>query len=97
MPEGQWSQPRISSFQQYQINVLVNRESRKGAPVIFETNPTYYNVFGRIEKRAYMGTINTDFTLVQAGSLLNANGGYLIMEIEAVLMNPFVWRHSNGL
>jgi lon-related putative ATP-dependent protease len=38
-----------------------------------------------------MGTISTDFTMIQAGSLLNANGGYLIMEIEPVLMNPFVW------
>jgi lon-related putative ATP-dependent protease len=38
-----------------------------------------------------MGTINTDFTMIQAGSLLNANGGCLIMEIESVLTNPFVW------
>jgi lon-related putative ATP-dependent protease len=75
----------------YQVNVLVQREPMKGAPVIFETNPTYQNVFGRIEKRAAMGTISTDFTLVTAGSLLNANGGYLIMEIEALLMHPYVW------
>jgi len=70
---------------------LVDNESTKGAPVIFETNPTYYNVFGRIEKRAFMGTVNTDFTMVQAGSLLNANGGFLIMEIDSVIMNPYVW------
>ena len=70
---------------------MVDNESAKGAPVIFEANPTYYNVFGRIEKRAFMGTVNTDFTMVQAGSLLNANGGFLIMEIDSVLMNPYVW------
>jgi hypothetical protein len=70
---------------------MVDNESTKGAPVIFEANPTYYNVFGRIEKRAFMGTVNTDFTMVQAGSLLNANGGYLIMEIDSVIMNPYVW------
>jgi lon-related putative ATP-dependent protease len=80
-----------AAFQQYKVNVLVNNESTKGAPVIFETNPTYYNVFGRIEKRAFMGTINTDFTMVQAGSLLNANGGFLMMEIDSVIMNPYVW------
>ncbi len=80
-----------ASFQQYEVNVLVNQESTKGAPVIFETNPTFYNVFGRIEKRAFMGTINTDFTMVQAGSLLSANGGFLIMEIDSVMMNPYVW------
>lgn len=90
-PESPWVQPQKPNFHQYQVNVLVDRESIKGTPVIFEANPTYYNVFGRIEKRAYMGTINTDFTMVQAGSLLNANGGYLIMEIESVLINPFVW------
>ena len=83
--------PQKPNFNQYQVNVLVDQEAVKGAPVIFESNPTYYNVFGRIEKRAYMGTISTDFTMIQAGSLLNANGGYLIMEIEPVLMNPFVW------
>ncbi len=84
-------QPPKALFQNYQINVLVHREPMKGAPVIFESNPTYFNVFGRIEKRAYMGTVNTDFTLVQAGAMLNANGGYLIMEIESLLMHPYVW------
>jgi lon-related putative ATP-dependent protease len=69
----------------------VDQESTRGAPVIFETNPTYHNVFGRIEKRAFMGTINTDFTMVQAGSMLSANGGFLIMEIDSVMMNPYVW------
>ncbi|MDJ0987445.1 MAG: AAA family ATPase [Desulfobacterales bacterium] len=86
-------QPRNASaaFQQYEVNVLVDQETTRGAPVIFETNPTFYNVFGRIEKRAFMGTINTDFTMVQAGSLLSANGGFLIMEIDSVMMNPYVW------
>jgi lon-related putative ATP-dependent protease len=88
---GECPQPPKAPFQKYQVNVLVHREVMKGAPVIFETNPTYFNVFGRIEKRAYMGTVNTDFTLVLAGSLLNANGGYLIMEIEPLLMHPYVW------
>jgi lon-related putative ATP-dependent protease len=88
---GECPQPPKAPFQKYQVNVLVHRELMKGAPVIFETNPTYFNVFGRIEKRAFMGTVNTDFTLVQAGSLLNANGGYLIMEIEPLLTHPYVW------
>jgi predicted ATP-dependent protease len=88
---GECPQPPKAPFQNYQVNVLAHREPMKGAPVIFESNPTYFNVFGRIEKRAYMGTVSTDFTLVQAGSLLNANGGYLIMEIESLLMHPYVW------
>jgi len=88
---GECPQPPKAPLQNYQVNVLVHREPMKGAPVIFESNPTYFNVFGRIEKRAYMGTVNTDFTLVQAGALLNASGGYLIMEIESLLMHPYVW------
>ncbi len=90
-PESPAPRNAEASFQQYKVNVLVDNESTKGAPVIFETNPTYYNVFGRIEKRAFMGTVNTDFNMVQAGSVLNANGGFLIIEIDSVIMNPYVW------
>ena len=79
------------NFKRYSINVLADRRHVQGAPVIFEPNPTYRNVFGHIEKRAYLGALKTDFTMVQAGSLLRANGGYLLMEIEAVLLNPMVW------
>jgi lon-related putative ATP-dependent protease len=78
-------------LQTYQVNVLVHRRLTGGAPVVFETNPSYSNVFGRIEKRAPVGLVNTDFTLVMAGSLLSANGGFLIMDIESLLMHPFVW------
>lgn len=79
------------SLNKYKVNVLVDRRQAKGAPVIFEPNPTYQNVFGRIEKKARMGGMTTDFSMVQAGSLLQADGGILLMEIEALLMNPFVW------
>ncbi len=78
-------------FIRYRVNILVEQKPENGAPVIFETNPTYPNVIGRIEKRAYMGAVTTDFTLVQAGALLKASGGYLMMEIEPLLLNPYVW------
>jgi len=90
-PAADGPQPPKAPLQKYFVNLLVHRDVMKGAPVIFESNPTYHNVFGRIEKRAYMGTVNTDHSLVFAGSLLNANGGFLIMEIEPLLMNPYVW------
>ncbi|MBE9543633.1 MAG: AAA family ATPase [Proteobacteria bacterium] len=83
--------PPKSNLQRYKVNALTDREPVKGAPVIFETNPTYHNVMGRIEKRAYMGTVTTDFTMVKAGSLLNANGGFLIMDMESLMMHPYVW------
>ena len=89
--EGLMLQAPNANFDRYRVNVLVDHTAAKGAPVIFETNPTYQNVFGQIEKRSYMGTVSTDFNLIQAGSLLRANGGYLIMEVESVLTNQLVW------
>jgi len=80
-----------SVLQKYQVNVMVDHAGMKGAPVIFESNPTYNNVIGQIEKRTYMGSVTTDFTKVKAGSLLKANGGYLIMEVEPLLTHSFVW------
>ena len=96
LPSGDKESPspdpeRNSYFMKYHVNVLVDRKGTKGAPVVFEPNPTYSNVFGKIEKRAVMGTVTTNFSMIQAGSLLQANGGYLIMEVEPVLMNNFVW------
>ena len=89
-PEQPFAPPK-PGFEIYAVNVLVDRKGQEGAPVVFEPNPTYQNVFGRIEKRAFMGAIVTDFSMVQAGSLVQANGGYLILEIDSLLMNPAVW------
>ena len=79
------------SFDPYDVNVLVDHRSDQGAPVVFEPNPTHANLFGTIEKKAIMGVLTTDFSLIKAGSLLRANGGYLILEIESVLAMPPVW------
>lgn len=79
------------SLHRYYVNVLVNHKPDSGAPMVFEPNPNHQNVFGWIEKRIRMGAVTTDFSMVQAGSLLQANGGFLIMEIESVLMDPMVW------
>ncbi len=79
------------SLNRYRVNVLEDRSGMDGSPVVFETNPTYQNVFGRIEKKAFMGTLVTDFTMVQSGSLLKANGGFLILEVESALAHPQVW------
>ncbi len=78
-------------FTKYEVNVLVDNSKTEGAPVILETNPNYNNVFGRMEKRAKFGAVYSDFTMVQPGSLLRANGGYLVMDVEGVLRNAFVW------
>lgn len=90
--EGKQLFEKTESFsKRYQVNVLVDRRWEKGAPVVFESNPNFHNLFGKIEKKPVMGSFETDFTMVQAGALLKANKGYLIINIEPLLMNPLVW------
>lgn len=80
------------TFDRYQVNVLVDNKDTDGAPVVFESNPTYNNLFGRIEHAMqYGGVAVTDFTMIRSGSLHRANGGYLVIDAREVLMNPFVW------
>ena len=78
-------------FSRYEVNVVVDNTHTEGAPVVFETNPTFTNLVGRIERRAQFGALITDFTMIRAGSLAKANGGYLVLNVEDVLRNPFVY------
>jgi lon-related putative ATP-dependent protease len=78
-------------FLKYKVNVIVDNTDITGAPVVIETNPTYYNMFGRMERRAQLGTLLTDFTMIRAGSYLKANGGFLVVNAHDVLMNVGVW------
>ncbi|RCW86817.1 lon-related putative ATP-dependent protease [Halanaerobium sp. DL-01] len=80
-----------SFFKRYHINLFVNHSDTKGAPVVYETNPTYYNLFGKIEGKSQFGTITTDFTMIRSGSLHRANGGFLIVHAHDLLTNPFSW------
>lgn len=75
----------------YRVNVLVTRESATGAPVVLEQNPTYYNLGGRIDYRATLGAMVTDFHQVKPGALQQANGGFLVLQAIDVLRNPFAW------
>jgi len=78
-------------FRRYEVNVIVDNSGVNGAPVIMEYNPTYNNLIGRIEKEAVFGALVTDFTMIRAGSLHKANGGYLVIPVEEVLRNYFSW------
>jgi len=75
----------------YKVNVLCDRKNEKGAPVIFETSPSFQNLFGKIENYPAMGALPADFSKVRAGSVLKAHKGYLVLEIEPLLMNPHIW------
>ena len=81
----------VDHTDRYRVNVLVDNSRLTGAPVDVESNPTYYNLGGRVEYRATFGTMVTDFRQIKAGALHRANGGYLILDAADLLSNPFAW------
>jgi lon-related putative ATP-dependent protease len=80
-----------AAFTRYKVNVIIDNIGLKGAPVIYEDNPTHPNLFGKIEHRALFGALVTDFNLILSGALHRANGGYLIVDARKVLTQPFGW------
>ena len=79
------------TFTRYTVNVLVNNKDCKGAPCIFESNPTYFNLFGRIEHKFQYGIALTDFSMIKGGSLHKANGGYIVIDALDLLRNIFAY------
>jgi lon-related putative ATP-dependent protease len=84
-------EPPGDPFLPYRVNVFVDNSESQGPPIIVETNPTYHNLFGVVEKKPIVGGYVTDFTLVKAGSISRANGGYLVLYDRDVLSNAGVW------
>ena len=82
---------RTSVLERYRVNVLVDNAETTGGPVVEEANPTYNNLVGRIERKMRLGMAFTNFMMVRAGSVLQANGGYLLVNALDVLRSPFAW------
>lgn len=80
-----------SPWARYQVNLFVEHSQDGGAPVVMEPNPTYPNLFGRVERRAEMGVLTTDIRLIRPGAIHRANGGFLILQAEDVLQWPLAW------
>ncbi len=80
-----------SFFNRYRINVLVDNSRSTGAPLVFEDKPACQNLVGDIEHLSQMGTLVTDFTLIKAGALHRANGGYLLIDARRLLIEPLAW------
>lgn len=78
-------------FAAFRINVLVDNSSTEGPPIIVEANPTWTNLFGRIDRRAFMGTYISDHTMLKPGAAHRANGGYLILNFNDVATKPGAW------
>jgi lon-related putative ATP-dependent protease len=83
-PDSKWTQ-------RYAVNVLVDNGALQGAPVVIESQPTYHNLLGRIEHEVVMGATRTDFMMIRPGALHRANGGYLILPVRDLLINPYAW------
>ncbi|MGA6828742.1 Lon protease family protein [Nitrospira sp. NS4] len=84
-------EPRRPDMTRYLVNLIVEHDPMGGAPVVDESHPTYTNLIGKIERRAHMGVMYTDFTEIRAGAVLLANGGYLIVNALDALRQPFSW------
>lgn len=78
-------------FRKYKVNLFIDNKNQKGAPVVLESNPTYYNLFGKVEKNVEHGMFLTDFCMIKPGAIHKANGGYIVLEAGDVLKMPHVW------
>jgi len=86
-----FGEPPGDPFLPYRVNVFVDNSDNQGPPIIVETNPTYHNLIGVVEKKPIAGGYFTDFTLIKAGSISRANGGYLVLYDRDVFSNAGVW------
>ena len=78
-------------FERYEVNLLVDRTDERGAPVLYEDRPGCERLLGRVEHRSLLGSLVSDFTLIQGGALHKANGGYLIVDARKILTEPYAW------
>jgi lon-related putative ATP-dependent protease len=81
----------LDPFLAFRVNLLVDNTGTTSPPIIIEPNPTWSNLFGRIDRRAYMGTYLSDHTMLKPGAVHRANGGYLILNFSDVATKPGAW------
>ncbi len=89
--EASYPEEAKEKFNRYKVNVFVDNSKTDRAPVIIEDNPTYYNLFGKVEKNVEHGMYLTDFTMIKAGSVHRANGGYLVLNALDILRTGSTW------
>jgi len=89
----QEEEPDPDDFLEYQVNLLVDNSEAEHIPIVIETNPKYKNIFGTVERVVEKGGVwKTDFMQIKAGSLLQADGGYLVLNALDTLIEPGVWQ-----
>ena len=77
--------------EQYLPNILVAHQINDGAPVVYEPNPTHQNLFGRVEYTNVQGSVFTNYRMIRPGALHKANGGYLLLDVDKLIEQPFAW------
>ncbi len=75
----------------YKVNLVVDNSDLKGAPVITEMSPTQPHLFGIVQKEARFGALLTDYTMIRGGSVHKANGGFIVIPVEDLLMDAVAW------
>jgi ATP-dependent Lon protease len=93
MPLALLAPEPLDPFAVYAVNIVVDNAETHSPPVLVVDSPTYKNLFGLIDRTAdRFGRITTDFRRIQAGALLEADGGVVVLSAEDALIEPFVWR-----
>ncbi|WP_158968405.1 Lon protease family protein [Paraglaciecola sp. L3A3] len=77
--------------EQYLPNILVSHDVNSGSPVVYEANPTHQNLFGRVEYTNIQGSVFTNYRMIRPGAIHKANGGYLLLDMDKVIEQPYVW------
>ena len=85
------SEEAAARLRRFEVNVLVDHGAARGAPVVVEEYPAYFNLFGKLERQMLQGALTTDFTLIRPGAFHRANGGYLVLNAENLLKQPLAW------
>ena len=78
-------------WESYRVNLFIDNSNLEGAPVIMDSNYTYHNIFGKLEYENYYGSLKTDHTMLKAGLLQKANGGYIIFQAKDLLENQMCY------
>ncbi|MCD4658006.1 MAG: AAA family ATPase [Planctomycetes bacterium] len=90
----QMLQKQHSSLREYEVNIVIDTAEIDEPPIIIEKNPTFTNLFGTVEREfERSGAVITDFTKIKAGSLLRADGGFLVLNVRDIIAEPGVWRN----
>ena len=88
---GDQGMSRANVLQRYKVNLIVDHSEHDSAPIVYQDLPSHSNLIGRTEYQSHMGTLVTDYTLIKAGDLHRANGGYLILDARRLLIHPYAW------